>query len=163
MLWGHFSSHRDVQKQLEGHFCTTFVPLDWQWVLAEHFCVTNRTCTSPVHVVIEIFPSWNGFSSHVTGPNCPIPTLAHTNQAQKPEWNTNVECLSTAGLASAPSPGTFVPRKPQYSQDNLHHATLARVSQTLQVALEGKHVFSVYFEKSAPTWGGEQNHHHMEE
>ena len=50
VCWGDFSSHRDLQK----HFCPTFVPSDWQPVHVEHFCVWNRTCTSVVQVVVEV-------------------------------------------------------------------------------------------------------------
>lgn len=54
------------------------------------------------------------------------PAHADTNQAQQPEWNTNVECLRRAALASASSPGIFVPRKPQHSQDSIDHEPAER-------------------------------------
>lgn len=72
-------------------------------------------------------------------PNPPSPPAhADTNQAQQPEWNTNVECLCRAALASASSPGISVPRKPQRSQDSINHATPPRASQALRVGFGRK-------------------------
>lgn len=92
-------------------------------------------CTGS-HVATEVVPSRNGFSSCRTPPS--PPAHADTNQAQQPEWNTNVECLCRAALASASSPGISVPRKPQRSQDSINHATPPRASQALRVGFGRK-------------------------
>lgn len=68
----------------------------WRRAPAEHVCVWDRTCAPAAHVVIEVFPSWSGFSSHVTSPTCRIPHSCETqikrsslNETQM--WNASAE------------------------------------------------------------------------
>lgn len=52
------------------HFLTPRTQTSWD---LSSWRTWDRTCAPVAHVVIEVVPSWNGFSSHVTSPTCRTP------------------------------------------------------------------------------------------
>lgn len=109
-----------------------------------------------MHVVIEIFPWWNGFSSHVTGPKRSDPhSRAHKSSAGAPNetqmWNVSAQLdLRQLGLR-----GRLFPES-----HNIHETisiTPLRPESAKRCRSDWKENasthLSVYFKKSAPTRG----------
>lgn len=104
-------------------------------------------------MVERIFPHM----SPVQTVRSPLPStqIKRRSPNETQMWNVSAQL----DLRQLGSPGTFVPRKPQYSRDNLHHATPAPVGQDacrLDWKENASARLSAYLEKSAPTRGENQ-------
>lgn len=95
-------------------------------------------------------------SSHVTGPTRRIPQISCSRLDETQMWNVSAQLDLRQLRPRRPS----VPRKPQYSRDNINHATLGPSQPSAPGRLGRKpqaqfffFFFAVYFLKSAPAGG----------